>query len=77
MLVVYVGGAAFALVSILIAILALFELYNLTAAYRPLRWAGYLGTIITAVAAWLGDHPERDGDPRARACQGCWRRSRA
>jgi phosphatidate cytidylyltransferase len=69
-LVVYVGGAAFALVSILIAILALFELYNLTAAYRPLRWAGYLGTIITLVAAWLGDHPERDVLLGLGACVG-------
>ena len=29
----------------LIAVLGLYELYSLTAAARPLRWAGYLGTL--------------------------------
>jgi CDP-diglyceride synthetase len=43
--VVLVGGIAFALVCAVVAAIALYELYNLTAAFRPLRWAGYVGAI--------------------------------
>jgi phosphatidate cytidylyltransferase len=59
-LVVYVGGIAFALVCALIAVLGLFELYSLTAALRPLRWAGYAGALLAVLLAWAGDRPEHD-----------------
>ena len=42
---VVVGGAPFAMVMAVVAVLGLYELYSLTAAQRPLRWAGYLGTV--------------------------------
>ena len=44
--------------------LALYELYSLTAAARPLRWAGYLGTLLI-IAARL-----RRGRPGARRLLG-------
>ena len=50
--VVLVGGIAFALICALVAILALYELYNLTAAFRPLRWAGYAGALATVLLGW-------------------------
>lgn len=51
------GGALFALAAAAIAVLGLYELYSLTAAQRPLRWAGYLGALTIIVAAWaMGDH---------------------
>ena len=56
--VVAVGGLAFALALSVVAALALYELYSLTAAARPLRWAGYLGTILTVMFAWGFDDPE-------------------
>lgn len=56
--VVAVGGVLFALVMAIIAALALYELYSLTAAARPLRWAGYLGTLLTILGAWWSDDPE-------------------
>jgi phosphatidate cytidylyltransferase len=56
--VVAVGGALFALTLAVIAVLALYELYSLTAAARPLRWAGYLGTLFTVVFAWSFDDAE-------------------
>jgi phosphatidate cytidylyltransferase len=59
-LVVWLGGPVFAAFAGLVGVLALFELYNLTAAARPLRWAGYLGVILCVVMAWAGDAPERD-----------------
>ncbi len=34
------------------AILVLYEFYSLTAAWRPLRWAGYAGVIATVALAW-------------------------
>jgi len=50
--VVVVGGGLFAAVVGLLAILALYEFYSLTAAWRPLRWAGYVGVIATVAFAW-------------------------
>ena len=56
--VVYVGGIAFALVCALVAVLALYELYNLTAAFRPLRWAGYAGALAVVLLGWAFASPE-------------------
>jgi phosphatidate cytidylyltransferase len=50
--VVVIGGGLFALVAGVLAILALFEFYSLTAAWRPLRWAGYVGVIAAVALAW-------------------------
>jgi phosphatidate cytidylyltransferase len=50
--VVVIGGGIFAAVAGLIAILALYEFYSLTAAWRPLRWAGYVGVIAAVAFAW-------------------------
>lgn len=50
--VVAIGGAPFAIVMAAIGVLGLYELYSLTAAQRPLRWAGYLGTVLTIMLAW-------------------------
>jgi phosphatidate cytidylyltransferase len=50
--VVVVGGGVFAAAAGLIAILALYEFYSLTAAWRPLRWAGYVGVIAAVALAW-------------------------
>lgn len=55
---VAVGGPLFVAAVLLVAGLALYELYNLTAAWGPLRWAGYAGALVTIVAAWLHDAPE-------------------
>lgn len=57
--VVAVGGALFALTLAIIAALALYELYSLTAAARPLRWAGFLGTLLMIGFAWSFDDAER------------------
>ena len=57
--VVAVGGALFAIVMAALAALGLYELYNLTAAQRPLRWAGYAGGILTVLLAWGYDPDER------------------
>ena len=57
-LVVAVGGPLFAAVLAAIGVLGLYELYNLLAAARPLRWAGYLGTLLTIGFAWAFDDPE-------------------
>jgi phosphatidate cytidylyltransferase len=57
--VVAVGGVAFALTMAVIAVLALYELYSLTAAARPLRWAGYLGTLLIVMFAWSFDDAQR------------------
>jgi phosphatidate cytidylyltransferase len=55
--VVAVGGLLFAAVVAVIAVLALRELFSLTAAARPLRWAADLGTVATIGLAWaLDDH---------------------
>jgi phosphatidate cytidylyltransferase len=56
-LAVMVGGPLFVAAIILVAALALYELYNLTAAWGPLRWAGYAGALAVIVAAWLHDAP--------------------
>ncbi|MCU0308487.1 MAG: phosphatidate cytidylyltransferase [Thermoleophilia bacterium] len=56
--VVLLGGPVFAAAAALIAVVGLFELYNLTAALRPLRWAGYLGAILCVVFALVADRPE-------------------
>ncbi|MGE0248283.1 MAG: phosphatidate cytidylyltransferase [Thermoleophilia bacterium] len=55
---VAIGGIVFALAVALIAVLGLNELYSLTAAQRPLRWAGYLGTVLVILLAWADDSPE-------------------
>jgi CDP-diglyceride synthetase len=57
--VVAVVGALFAIVMAALAALGLYELYNLTAAQRPLRWAGYAGAILTVLLAWGYDPDER------------------
>lgn len=57
--VVVVGGGLFALVAGLIAVLAMYEFYSLTAAWRPLRWAGYVGLIATIALAWAMDSSAR------------------
>lgn len=57
--VVVYGGALFAGVVALLAIQGLVEFYSLTAASRPLRWAGYLGAVACVALAWLMDDAER------------------
>ena len=55
--VVAIGGVVFAIAMAVIAALALSEFYSLTAAARPLRWAGDLGTFLTIALAWgMDDH---------------------
>jgi phosphatidate cytidylyltransferase len=56
--VVALGGIAFALVLAVIAALGLYEFYSLTAAGRPLRWAGYLGALSLIALAWAMNDPE-------------------
>ncbi|MDX6556169.1 MAG: phosphatidate cytidylyltransferase, partial [Miltoncostaeaceae bacterium] len=58
-MVVAIGGPAFALLVAIVAILGLAELYSLTAAARPLRWAGYLGTLVLLALAWLHEPSEQ------------------
>ncbi|MCC6831211.1 MAG: phosphatidate cytidylyltransferase [Thermoleophilia bacterium] len=53
------GGLVFAAAVGLIAVMALFEFYNLTAAWRPLRWAGYLGVIASVLLAYVLADSER------------------
>jgi phosphatidate cytidylyltransferase len=56
---VIVGGLLFAVAVTVVALLALYELYSLVAASRPLRWAGDLGTVAVIGLAWGlddGDH---------------------
>ena len=55
---VIVGGPLFALGAGVVAVLALYELYNLLAAYRPLRWAGYAGGVAIVAFAWAFDRNE-------------------
>lgn len=57
--VVYVGGPVFALVLAMIAILGLVEFRSLTAADRPIRWAGDLGAALCIFLPLLGSHDER------------------
>lgn len=57
--VVAIGGAPFAVVMAALGVLGLYELYSLTAAQRPLRWAGYLGTLLVILLAWGYDPGER------------------
>jgi phosphatidate cytidylyltransferase len=57
--VVVVGGPLFALTMAALAVLGLYELYSLTAAQRPLRWAGYLGALAMIGFAWGIDDHER------------------
>lgn len=57
--VVAIGRVVFAIAMAVVAALALSELYSLTAAQRPLRWAGDLGTLLTIALAWAmhdGEH---------------------
>ena len=56
---IVLGGAVFATVVLLVAALALYELYSLTAASRPLRWAGYLSAVLAIGLAWAVEPPER------------------
>ncbi|HWH13635.1 MAG TPA: phosphatidate cytidylyltransferase [Miltoncostaeaceae bacterium] len=53
------GGAAFAAALCLLVVLALYEFYSLTAAARPLRWAGYVGALLPVVLAFTMTSPER------------------
>jgi phosphatidate cytidylyltransferase len=50
--VVVLGGGVFAAVVGVLAILSMYEFYSLTAAWRPLRWAGYVGLLATIALAW-------------------------
>jgi phosphatidate cytidylyltransferase len=56
--VVAVGGVLWALALAVLAVLGLYELYSLTAATRPLRWAGYVGTLLVIGLAWAHDDAE-------------------
>lgn len=56
---VALGGVGFALAVAVIAAFGLYELYHLTAANRPLRWAGYLAALLAIGLAWGIDDPER------------------
>lgn len=56
-LVVYAGGFWFMAALCLLACLALLEFYSLTAATRPLRWAGYVGSLVMIVLAWTHHNP--------------------
>ena len=56
--VVWLGGGAFAGLVALIAVLALNELFSITAEYRPLQWVAHLGAVITVLLAWIDDNPE-------------------
>ena len=56
-LVVYAGGFLFMAALAVLACLALLEFYSLTAATRPLRWAGYLGSLTMIFLAWNHDNP--------------------
>lgn len=53
------GGVAFAACVLVVAAFALYEFYALTAAARPLRWAGYLAALIAIVLAWALQPAER------------------
>lgn len=55
---IVIGGALFAAVAVALAILALYELYSLTAEWGPLRWAGYAGAAVIVAASWLHDSSE-------------------
>jgi phosphatidate cytidylyltransferase len=57
--VVAIGGAVFAIVIAAITALGLSEFYSLTAAQRPLRWAGDAGAVLTVLLAWAYDPGER------------------
>jgi phosphatidate cytidylyltransferase len=57
--VVAVGDPLFAAVVLAVALIALFELFNLLADLGPLRWAGYASVTVTLVLAWLVDPAER------------------
>lgn len=50
--VVVAGGVFFMAAMALLVVLALYEFYSLTAAGRPLRWAGYLGALAAVGLAW-------------------------
>ena len=52
------GARCSPLVLAAIGVLGLYELYSLLAATRPLRWAGYLGTLCVIGLAWGMDDPE-------------------
>lgn len=56
--VVWLGGAAFAALVAIVALLALNELFSITAEYRPLRWVGHAGAVATIALAWIDDSPE-------------------
>lgn len=56
--VVAVGGVVFALALAVVGALGLYELYSLTAAQRPLRWAGFLGALSLIALAWGMDDAE-------------------
>jgi phosphatidate cytidylyltransferase len=57
---VALGGVLLALVLAAVAVVGLYEFYGLTAAARPLRWAGYAGVLLAVILAWAGGRPEHD-----------------
>ena len=64
----------FALAAALVAVLGLYELYSLTAAARPLRWAGYLGTVLIVALAWgLGRRASAASWPASASRSPWWR----
>lgn len=67
---VALGGPAFAGAAAVFAIVGLYEFYNLTAGYRPLRWAGYLSAILMIGLAALTQDPERGVLAGVGACLG-------
>ncbi len=58
-LAVVIGGPVFALFALAVAIGALFEFYTLTAAFMPLRWAGYATAVLAVVLCLWVTPPER------------------
>lgn len=56
---VVIGGPVFALFALAVAIGALFEFYALTAAFMPLRWAGYAAAVLAVVLCLWVTPPER------------------
>lgn len=57
--IVWAGGAWFAALAAVIAVLALNEFFTLTAEYRPLRWVAHLSAVAAIWLAWVVDDAER------------------
>jgi phosphatidate cytidylyltransferase len=66
--VVWAGGVALAALLVVIAVLGLVELHSLTAAARPIRWAGDLCVVLWVVLPLFGSSPSRQLLLGAVAC---------